>query len=60
MINSNTRNLLRTNHQIKDEYFQNYFDEFWKKTGLRYFGSELLERLVNKVVEGTWNGKLRY
>ena len=42
MISNTKRNLLGTNHQIKDEYLQNYLNEFCYKTNRRYFGTNLL------------------
>jgi hypothetical protein len=54
------RNLLGINNQIKDEYQQNYLDEFCYKTNRRYFGNEIFKRLVVVAVNGTWYGKRRY
>jgi DNA-directed RNA polymerase subunit RPC12/RpoP len=60
MISNAKRNLLGTNHQIKDEYLQNYLNEFCYKTNRRYFGTNLFERLVATSVEDTWYGKKKY
>jgi CO dehydrogenase/acetyl-CoA synthase epsilon subunit len=60
MISNAKRNLLGINHQIKDEYLQNYLDEFCYKTNRRNFGSNLFERLMDAAIEDTWYGKFRY
>lgn len=60
MISNAKRNLLGTNHQTKDEYLQNYLDEFCYKTNRRYFGAKLFDRLLVAAVEDTWYGKFRY
>lgn len=60
MISNAKRNFLGINHKIKDEYLQNYLDEFCYKTNRRYFGKELFERLMIAATEDTWYGKFRY
>ena len=60
MISNAKRNLLGINHKIKDEYLQNYLNEFCYKTNRRYFGKFLFERLEIAAVEDTWYGKFRY
>jgi len=60
MISNAKRNLLCTNHQIKDEYLQNYLNEFCYKTNRRYFGTNLFERLIAISVDDTWYGKQLY
>ena len=60
MISNAKRNFLGINHKIKDEYLQNYLDEFCYKTNRRYFGKELFERLMFAAIEDTWYGKFRY
>ena len=60
MISNAKRNFLGINHKIKDEYLQNYLDEFCYKTNRRYFGKNLFERLIIASVEDTWYGKVRY
>ena len=60
MISNAKRNLLGINHQTKDEYLQNYLNEFCYKTNRRYFGANLFDRLLVAAVEDTWYGKLRY
>jgi hypothetical protein len=60
MISNAKRNLLGINHKIKDEYLQNYLDEFCYKTNRKYFGLNLFERLMDAAIEDTWYGKLRY
>jgi hypothetical protein len=60
MISNAKRNFLGINHKIKDEYLQNYLDEFCYKTNRRYFGFDLFERLMIATIEDTWYGKFRY
>jgi len=60
MISNVKRNLLGINHQTKDEYLQNYLNEFCYKTNRRYFGVNLFDRLLVAAVEDTWYGKHRY
>ena len=60
MISNAKRNFLGINHKIKDEYLQNYLDEFCYKTNRRYFGFNLFERLMDAAIEDTWYGKFRY
>jgi hypothetical protein len=60
MISNAKRNLLGINHKIKDDYLQNYLDEFCYKTNRRYFNSHLFERLMDAAMEDTWYGKIRY
>jgi len=60
MISNAKRNMLGINHKIKDEYLQNYLDEFCYKTNRRYFGFNLFERLMVAAIDDTWYGKFRY
>ena len=60
MISNAKRNLLGINHHTKDEYLQNYLNEFCYKTNRRYFGVNLFDRLLVAAVEDTWYGKHRY
>lgn len=60
MISNAKRTLLGINHQTKDEYLQNYLDEFCYKTNRRFFGANLFDRLIVAAVEDTWYGKYRY
>ena len=60
MISNAKRNFLGINHKIKDDYLQNYLDEFCYKTNRRYFGFNLFERLMDASIEDTWYGKFRY
>lgn len=46
MISNAKRTLLGINHQTKNEYLQNYLDEFCYKTNRRYFGVNLFDRLM--------------
>lgn len=57
MISNAKRNLLGTNHQIKDDYLQNYLNEFCYKTNRRYLGSDMFEYLLVAAVQDTWHGK---
>ena len=59
MISNAKRNLLGINHQIKNEYLQNYLDEFCFKTNRRYFGNDLFKRLVVAAVDDTGYAKRR-
>ena len=60
MISNAKREFLGINHNMKDEYLQNYLNEFCYKTNRRYFGKHLFERLMIAAVEDTWYGKYRY
>lgn len=60
MISNAKWNLLGINHQTKDEYLQNYLNEFCYKTNRRYFGDKLFDKLVVAAMEDTWYGRLRY
>jgi len=60
MISNAKRTLLGINHQTKDEYLQNYLNEFCYKTNRRYFGVKLFDRLMVAAVADTWYGKFRY
>lgn len=57
MISNAKRNIGGTYHHTKDEYLQNYLNEFCYKTNRRYFGTNLFERLVAISVEDTWFAK---
>jgi len=59
MISNAKRNFLGINHKIKDDYLQNYLDEFCYKVNRRYFGQDLFERLMIAAVDDTWYGKNR-
>ncbi len=60
MISNTKRNLLGIHHNIKDDYLQNYLDEFCYKTNRRYFGEHLFDRLMVAAVDNTWYGKFSY
>lgn len=60
MISNTKRNLLGIHHNIKDDYLQNYLDEFCYKTNRRYFENNLFERLMVAAVDNTWYGKFSY
>lgn len=60
MISNAKRNLLGINHQLQNEYLQNYLNEFCYKTNRRFFGADLFDRLVLAAMEDTWFGKVRY
>lgn len=60
MISNTKRNFLGINHQMQNEYLQNYLNEFCYKTNRRNFGQGLFERLIVATLEDTWFGKVRY
>ena len=60
LISNAKRNFLGINHNIKNEYLQNYLNEFCYKTNRRYFKERLFERLMIATIEDTWYGKFRY
>jgi len=51
MISNAKRNLLGINHQIKDDYLQNYLNEFCYKTNRRYCVVNLFDRLMVAAVQ---------
>lgn len=54
MISNAKRNLLGIYHSVKEEYLQNYLDEFCYMTNRRYFGDDKLERLLILAVDKPW------
>jgi len=60
MISNAKRTFLGRNHNIKNDYLQNYLDEFCYKTNRRYFKDNLFERLVIASIHDTWYGNFRY
>ncbi len=57
MISNAKHNFLKINHQIKNEYNQNFPDVFFYKKNLKYFCSNLFERLLIAAVDDTWCAK---
>jgi hypothetical protein len=49
-ISNAKRNLLGVYHMIKNEYLQNYLNEFCYRLNRRYFGENLFNRMVIAVV----------
>ena len=43
--------ILGLHHQVKNEYMQNYLNEFYYKFKRRYFGENLFDRLVIEALE---------
>lgn len=54
IISNAKRNLLCFFHSIKDEYYQNYLNEFCYKTNRRYFREKLFDRLLIASISTTW------
>jgi hypothetical protein len=46
MLLNTKRDLPRIYHNIKDEYLQNYLDEFCHKTNRRYLREQIVDRLM--------------
>ena len=46
--------ILGLHHQVKNEYMQNYLNEFYYKFNRRYFGENLFDRLVIAALETAW------
>ena len=46
--------ILGLHHQVKNEYMQNYLNEFYYKFNRRYFGENLFDRLVIEALETAW------
>ena len=52
---ANSKNLLKAiHHCIKQEYLQNYLDEFCYKYNRRYFGERVFNRLLIASVSNNW------
>ncbi len=53
-ISNAKKKLLGLHHQVKDDYMQNYLDEFCYKFNRRNFGENLFDRLVIAALEKPW------
>lgn len=53
-ISNAKKKLLGLHHHIKDDYMQNYLNEFCYKFNRRYFGQNLFDRLVIAAMENPW------
>lgn len=60
MISNSKRNFHGVNHSIKNEYLQNYLNEFCYKANRRHYKDNLFDRLMITAVEDAWFGKLVY
>jgi transposase-like protein len=54
MISNAKRNILGIYHSVKEEYLQNYLNEFCYMTNRRYFGEKKLDRLLILAVNKAW------
>ena len=50
------RGLLGIHHNVKDDYLQNYLNEFCYKVNRRYFDDQLFDRMMIAAVEQPWYG----
>ena len=53
-ISNAKKKILGLHHQVKDEYMQNYLNEFCYKFNRRYFGEKLFDRLVVATLKNPW------
>ena len=53
-ISNAKKKLLGLHHQVKDDYMQNYLNEFCYKFNRRHFGENLFDRLVVAALEKPW------
>jgi hypothetical protein len=54
MISNAKRNILGIYHSVKEDYLQNYLNEFCYMTNRRYFGENKLDRLLILAVNKPW------
>lgn len=54
-ISNAKRLLLDVHHRIDDDFLQNYLNEFCYKFNRRYFGTQMMERLLIAGVRHRWN-----
>lgn len=54
-ISNAKKKLLGLHHHVKDNYMQNYLNEFCYKFNRRYFGDNLFERLVVASLQKAWH-----
>jgi len=50
------RDLLGIHHNVKDDYLQNYLNEFCYKVNRRYFEGQLFDRMMIAAIEQPWYG----
>jgi transposase-like protein len=53
-ISNAKKKILGLHHQVKDEYMQNYLNEFCYKFNRRYFGVNLFDRLLEATMKNPW------
>ena len=53
-ISNAKKKILGLHHQVKDDYMQNYLNEFCYKFNRRYFGDKLFDRLVFETLKNPW------
>jgi len=53
-ISNAKKKLLGLHHQVKDDYMQNYLNEFCYKFNRRLFGEALFDRLIIATLERQW------
>lgn len=53
-ISNAKKKILGLHHQVKDEYMQNYLNEFCYKFNRRFFGEALFDRLLVAITQNTW------
>lgn len=53
-ISNAKKKLLGLHHHVKDNYMQNYLNEFCYKFNRRYFGENLFERLIVATMQKSW------
>lgn len=53
-ISNAKKKLLGLHHQVKDEYMQNYLNEFCYKFNRRFFGENLFDRLIVAAISNPW------
>lgn len=53
-ISNAKKKILGLHHQVKNEYMQNYLNEFCYKFNRRYYGINLFERLLDATLNNAW------
>lgn len=53
-ISNAKKKLLGLHHQVKDNYMQNYLNEFYYKFNRRFLGQALFERILVATLQQTW------
>lgn len=53
-ISNAKKKLLGLHHQVKDQYMQNYLNEFCYKFNRRFFGRSLFDRVLVATLENPW------